>query len=88
MKVKIRVSQKQKNLEGFVQSLTNILTQYWGLPPEVRNDPTSQHILNQILEASGLSPASLGGLTRGISAPQQIPEPAMGPVQERKEALV
>lgn len=69
MKVKIRVSSKQKDMAQFVDKLTNILRQYWTLPPEVKNDPTTQHMMNQLLEASGLSPATLGGLTSSVSAP-------------------
>ena len=88
MKVKIRVSSKQKDMEKFVDSLVKVLEKFWTLPPEVMNNPTTQHLMNQILEASGLSPASLGGLTMG-SAPQQIPESAQRPMQEiKEEALV
>ena len=63
MKVKVRVSSKQKDMAGFVEKLGNILRQYWALPPEVKGDPTTQHLMNQLLEASGLPPASLGQLT-------------------------
>ena len=78
-KVKVRVAQKQKDLEQFADKLTKILQQYWALPPEIKNDPTSQHIMNQLLEASGLSPAGLGGLTtpQTPQAPQiEAPLPA------------
>ena len=91
MKVKIRVSSKQKDMAGFVEKLGNILRQFWTLPPEVRNDPTTQHIMNQLLEASGLSAASMGGLTSGrIEAPlPAISEGATKPLRElaREEAL-
>lgn len=65
-KVKIRISGKQKDLVGFVDKLVNLLRQFWTLPPEIKNDPTTQHLMNQILEASGLPPATLGKLTSGI----------------------
>ena len=66
LKVKVRVSSKTKDMEGFVDKLSKVLQQYWALPPELKNDPTTQHLMNQILEASGLPPASLGGLTAGV----------------------
>ena len=84
-KVKIRVSQKQKDMTGFVESLGNILRQYWTLPPEAKSDPTTQHLMNQILEASGLSPASLGGLTSRIASTPQISEQATRPMRELAE---
>ena len=92
MKVKIRVSSKQKDMALFVDKLVNILRQYWTLPPELKNDPTTQHLMNQILEASGLPPATLGKLTS--SPPIEAPLPALSegatrPVRElaRREAL-
>ena len=75
MKVKVRVSSKQKDMAGFVEKFGNILRQYWALPPEIKNDPTTQHLMNQLLEASGLSPASLGQLTTSIL--QEAPLPAL-----------
>ena len=73
LNVKVRVSSKQKDLEGFVDKLSKVLQQYWALPPEIKNDPTTQHLMNQILEASGLPPATLGGLTTGMMTPQERP---------------
>lgn len=87
MKVKIRVSSKQKDMALFVDKLVNILRQYWTLPPEVKNDPTTQHIMSQLLEASGLSSASLGGLTSGSLPTPQIAESATKPIQEFEEPL-
>lgn len=89
MKVKVRVSSKQKDMELFVDKLVNILRQFWTLPPEVRNDPTSQHLMNQILEASGLSPATLGQLTSGSLPSPSIPESTTRPIRElaKQEAL-
>ena len=83
MKVKIRVSSKQKDMALFVDKLTNMLQWYGGLAPEVKADPTVQHLVNQIVEASGLSPASLGGL--GTPSPQ-IPLQASEPLRELAEA--
>ena len=80
MKVKVRVSSKQKDMAGFVEKLGNILRQYWALPPELKNDPTTQHLMNQILEASGLPPASLGALTAGMA--EAIPESSTKPIGE------
>lgn len=82
MKVKVRVSGTQKDLAGFVDKLVNILRQYWTLPPEVRNDPTTKHIMSQLLEASGLSPASLGQLTAGLATPTPaVKEATTKPIQ-------
>ena len=80
MKVKIRVSSKTKDMAQFVDKLTNILRQYWSLPPELKNDPTTQHLMNQILEASGLPPASLGALTAGMA--EALPESSTKPIGE------
>ena len=85
MNVKVRVSGKQKDMAGFVESLGNILRQYWTLPPEIKSDPTTQHLMNQLLEASGLSPASLGGLTSRIASAPQISEQATKPIRELAE---
>jgi len=85
MKVKVRVSSKQKDMAGFVEKLGNILRQYWALPPEIKNDPTTQHLMNQLLEASGLPPASLGQLTalQGVEAPlPALSEGATRPIKE------
>lgn len=71
MKVKIRVSSKQKDMAQFVDKLVNILKQYWTLPPEIKADPTTQHIMSQIIEASGLSASSLGGFSYQGSQGQQ-----------------
>ena len=79
-KVKIRVSSKQKDMAGFVDKLTNLVQWYGGLPPEVKADPNIQHLINQIAEASGFSPANLGGLT-SIEAPLP-PKSATRPVRE------
>lgn len=89
MKVKIRISSKQKDMSLFVDKLVNILRQYWTLPPELKSDPTTQHLMNQILEASGLPPATLGRLTSGITSTPQITESATKPVKElaTKEVL-
>ena len=70
MKVKIRVSGKQKDMALFVDKLTKVLQWYGGLTPEAKADPTVQHLVNQIVEASGLSPASLGGLGQISTLPQ------------------
>lgn len=64
--VKVRVSSKTKDMQGFVDKLSKVLQQYWSLPPELKGDPTTQHLMNQILEASGLPPASLGQLTTQV----------------------
>ena len=64
----------------FVEKLGNILKQYWTLPPELKNDPTTRHLMNQILEASGLPPASLGALTAGMV--EAIPESSTKPIGE------
>lgn len=71
MKVKIRVSSKQKDMALFVDKLGNVLQWFSGITPEMRSDPTIQHIMNQIVEASGLPAASLGGLTSGTMMPTQ-----------------
>ena len=87
MKVKVRVSNKQKDLGLFADKLSKVLQQYWTLPPEVRNDPTTQHLMNQLLEASGLSAASLGGLTSSVAPPlPPVSESATRPVRELAEA--
>jgi len=65
----------------FVDKLVNILRQYWTLPPELKNDPTTQHIMNQVLEASGLSPAALGQLTSASAIPS-IPEASAKPLEK------
>ena len=75
MKVKVRVSSKQKDMAGFVDKLTNVLQWYGSVPPEVKADPTVQHLLNQIVEASGLPPASLGQLTALQNT--EVPLPAL-----------
>lgn len=85
--VKIRVSSKQKDMALFVDKLVNVLRQYWTLPPEARNDPVSVQLLNQILEASGLSPASLGNLAGGTPAPlPALSEATTKPIRELAEA--
>ena len=76
LSVKIRVSQKQKDLSAFVDNLVKVLQQYMA-NPQMRNDPTATHILSQILEASGFSAASLGGLTMPVE-----PAPQMGGGEE------
>ena len=81
MKVKVRVSSKQKDMALFVDKLVNILRQYWTLPPELKNDPTTQHIMSQVLEASGLSPATLGQLTSASATPS-IPEESAKPLEK------
>ena len=80
MKVKIRVSSKQKDMSMFVDKLVNVLRQYWTLPPETRNDPVSIELLSKVLEASGISPASLGKLASGISMPK-MPEMIAKPLE-------
>lgn len=83
MKVKIRVSSKQKDMAQFTDKLVNVLRQYLTLPPEVKSDPVTIELLSQILEASGISPASLGKLTTAFAAPTpQISEQATKPIQE------
>lgn len=84
-KVKIRVSSKQKDMSLFVDKLVNILRQYWTLPPEIKADPTTQHIMSQLLEASGLSSASLGGLTRTALPSPQVSEQTTKPLREFAE---
>ncbi|MEK7112862.1 MAG: hypothetical protein AAB875_06135, partial [Patescibacteria group bacterium] len=83
-KVKIRVSSKTKDMALFVDKLVNILRQYWTLPPEVKADPTTQHLMSQVLEAAGLPPGSLGGFTSfQPEAPlPQISEGATRPIRE------
>ena len=81
MKVKVRVASKQKDMALFVDKLVNILRQYWTLPPELKNDPTTQHIMSQVLEASGLSPAALGQLTSASAIPS-IPEASAKPLEK------
>ena len=82
MKVKVRVSSKQKDMAQFTDKLVNVLRQYLTLPPEVKQDPVTVELLSQILEASGISPASLGKFTTALSAPtQQLPERATEPLQ-------
>ena len=83
MKVKVRVSSKQKDMAGFVEKLGNILRQYWSLPPELKNDPTTQHLMNQLLEASGLPPASLGQLTTQVLQGAEAPLPPLSEQQTR-----
>ena len=89
LKVKIRVSSKQKDMALFVDKLGNVLRQFLTLPPEVKNDPTVQHIMNQILEASGLSPATLGRITSGLPTPQATEE-SVKPLQAltKREAVI
>ncbi len=70
MKVKVRVSSKQKDMALYVDKLVNLLRQYWLLPPEAKNDPVSLELLSQILEGSGISPASLGKLFNGTAVAQ------------------
>lgn len=82
MKVKIRVSSKQKDMALFVDKLVNLLKQYWTLPPEVKNDPVSLELLSQILEGSGISPASLGKITMGMSTNPQISESSTKPIKD------
>ena len=81
MKVKIRVSSKQKDMAQFVDKLVNILKQYWTLPPEIKQDPTTQHIMSQIIEASGLTASSLGGFGYQGQLPQQSAEQMQMPQQ-------
>ena len=83
MKVKVRVSSKQKDMAGFVEKLGNILRQYWALPPEIKNDPTTQHLMNQLLEASGLPPASLGQLTTSVLGGTESPLPSLSEQKTR-----
>ena len=83
MKVKVRVSSKQKDMAGFVEKLGNILRQYWSLPPELKNDPTTQHLMNQLLEASGLPPASLGQLTTQVLQGVEAPLPPLSEQQTK-----
>ena len=85
MKVKIRVSSKQKDMALFVDKLVNVLRQFWTLPPEIKNDPTTQHVMNQILEASGFSPATLGKLTSGIPTPTPSPSISESSARPLKE---
>lgn len=81
--VKVRVSSKQKDMALFTDKLTNVLRQYLTLPPEAKQDPVTVELLSQILESSGISPASLGKLTTAIAAPTpQISEQATKPIQE------
>ena len=83
MKVKVRVSSKQKDMAQFTDKLVNVLRQYLTLPPEVKQDPVTVELLSQILEASGISPASLGKFTTALSAPvPQLPEVAVDPIRE------
>jgi len=82
MKVKVRVSSKQKDMAQFTDKLVNVLRQYLTLPPEVKQDPVTVELLSQILEASGISPASLGKFTTALSAPvPQLTEQATMPIQ-------
>ena len=74
MKVKVRVSSKQKDMAQFTDKLVNVLRQYLSLPPEVKQDPVTVELLSQILEASGISPASLGKFTTALSAPAPVPQ--------------
>lgn len=81
LKVKIRISGKQKDMALFVDKLTNILKQYWTLPPELKSDPTTQHLMAQIFEASGLSPTDIN-----FEAPlPAISEQATKPIRELAE---
>lgn len=83
MKVKIRVSGKQKDMAQFTDKLVNVLRQYLTLPPEVKQDPVTIELLSQVLEASGISPANLGKLTTAFSTPApQITEQSTKPMQE------
>lgn len=85
LKVKIRVSSKQKDMASFVDKLGNVLQWYSGITPEMRNDPTIQHIMNQIVEASGLPSASLGGLTSGMTTTPAAPASAGRPLKALTE---
>ena len=91
MKVKIRVSGKQRDLALMTEKLTNILRQYMATP-QMRDDPVAFEILSQILEASGISPASLGKLaaSTALPAPQRVGESATRPVKEfaEREAVI
>ena len=83
MKVKVRVSSKQKDMAQFTDKLVNVLRQYLTLPPEVKQDPVTIELLSQILEASGISPASLGKFTTALAAPTpQVSEQATMPIRE------
>lgn len=83
MKVKVRVSSKQKDMAQFTDKLVNILRQYLTLPPEVKQDPVTIELLSQILEASGISPASLGKFTTALAAPvPKIPEQTTQPLRD------
>ena len=83
MKVKIRVSSKQKDMSLFVDKLGNVLQWYQSLNPELRADPAIQNIMNQILESSGLSAGSLSGLTSGaLTSAPSAPVEANKPLRE------
>ena len=57
--VKVDVAGKQKNLSAVTDKLVNIFKQIIATP-QVLDDPRMAKILNQILEASGLSPIDFG----------------------------
>ena len=89
MKVKVRISSKQKDMAQFTDKLVNVLRQYLTLPPEVKQDPVTIEFLSQILEASGISPASLGKFTTALAAPApQLPEPATIPLRDLSKRKV
>ena len=82
MKVKVRVSSKQKDMAQFTDKLVNVLRQYLTLPPEVKSDPVTVELLSQILEASGISPASLGKFATAFAQTPQVPEETTKPLKE------
>src|SRR5207253_3576193 len=72
--VKVRVASKQKDMALFVDKLTNVFTTWSNLPPEAKADPVTIELMSQILEASGISPASLPKLIGSSFAPAQQSE--------------
>jgi hypothetical protein len=58
LKVKIVISNKQKDLSMMVDKLANVVRQYFATP-QMRQDPFALKLLSQLFEASGLNPIDL-----------------------------
>lgn len=72
LKVKVNVAGKQKDLALMTDKLVNIFRQIIGNPQgfmQLMQIPQMEKTFNQILEYSGLSPASFGGIKSPIQQP-------------------
>lgn len=80
IKVKINVAGKQKNLQGMMDKLSNIIRFLFSTyNPQTGGfaaleDPKMSKLMNQIFEYAGLDPISMGEISR---TPQMIPQQIM-----------